>query len=92
MKDMAGVAGTRYELARAITSSKMAETKNQKPHAHLHMIKRQTIKFQISPTKDVRGVAGTRSDGRTHTQMEEGHFYSLPPLTLGDTKLQRGDN
>ena len=28
------------------------------------MIKRQSIKFQISPMKDVRGVAGTRSDGR----------------------------
>ena len=39
--------------------------KNQKPHAHLHMIRRRSIKFQISPMKDVRGVAGTRSDGRT---------------------------
>ena len=27
IKDVAGVAGTRYVLARAITSSKMAETK-----------------------------------------------------------------
>ena len=28
------------------------------------MIRRQSLKFQISPMKDVRGVAGTRSDGR----------------------------
>ena len=26
------------------------------------MIRRQSIKFQINPMKDVRGVAGTRSD------------------------------
>ena len=44
----------------------MAETKNKKPHAHLHMIRRQSIKFQISPIKDVRGVAGKDwTDGRT---------------------------
>ena len=42
----------------------MGGNKNQKPYAHLHMIRRQSIKFQISPMKDVRGVAGTRSDGR----------------------------
>ena len=35
IKDVAGVAGTRYESAGAITLSKMAETKNQK---HLHTI------------------------------------------------------
>ena len=87
-KDVAGVAGTRYESARAITSSKMAETKNQKPHVHLHMIRRQSIQFQISLMEDVRGVVGTRSDGRkdarndgqttgrTHTQTNAGHFYS----------------
>ena len=40
IKDVTGVAGTRYGSARAITLSKMAETKNQKPHAHLHMIRR----------------------------------------------------
>ena len=32
--------------------------------------------------KDVRGVAGTRSDGGT----DEGHFYSLPPPMSGDKK------
>ena len=43
---------------------KNGRNKNQKPHAYLHMIRRQSIKFQISPMKDVRGVAGTRLDGR----------------------------
>ena len=55
------------------------------------MIRRQSIKFQISLMKDVRGVAGTRSDGRndrrTDGQMDEGHFYSPPPPTLGDNQL-----
>ena len=44
--------------------------------------------------KDVGGVAETRSlgptegrtDGITHTRMEEGHFYSPPPPTSGDNK------
>ena len=96
IKDVAGVAGTRYESARAITSSKNAETKNQKPHAHLHMIRRKSIKFQICPMKDIRGVEGTRSegqkgrrnegqtDGRMHTGTDRGHFYSLPLPMLGD--------
>ena len=64
IKDVAGIAGTRYESARAITLSVMAKTKNQKPHAHIHMIRKQSIKFQISLMKDVRGVAGTRLDGQ----------------------------
>ena len=42
------------------------QNKNQKPHAHLHMIRRLSIKFQISHMKDVRGVAGLEgTDGRT---------------------------
>ena len=79
IKDVAGVAGAKYESARAITSSKMAETKNQKPHAHLNMIRRQYIKFQISPMKDVRGVAGTGLGGRTdaHTDERGSFLYSL---------------
>ena len=40
--------------------------------------------------KDVRGVAGTRSDGmtdgRTHIWTDEGHFYCPPPPTSGDSK------
>ena len=44
---------------------KNGRNKNQKSHAYLQMIRRQSIKFQISLMKDVGGVAGTRSDGRT---------------------------
>ena len=90
IKDVAGVAGTRYESARDVTSSKMAETKNKKKHAHLHMIRRQSIEFRIGPMKDVRGVAGTRldgrNDGRTHTRTDESHFYSPSPPTSGDNR------
>ena len=82
VKDVAGVAGSRYESASAITLSKIGRNKNQEPHAHLHILRRQSIKFQINPMKDVR-VAGIRSDGqkdrqndgRMHTQTEEGHFF-----------------
>ena len=54
--------------------------------------------------KDVRGVAGTSSDGqkdgrkdgrndgrtdrRTHTRTDEGHFYIPPPPTSGDNKSE----
>ena len=48
----------------------LCQNKNQKPHAHLHMITRQSIKFQISPMKDLRGVAGTRSDRKTDGMMD----------------------
>ena len=63
--------------------------KYEKPQAHFHMIRGQSIKFQISPMKDVRGVAEKdwtdrrtdgMNDGRTHTQTEEGYIYSPPPL------------
>ena len=67
----------------------MAE-KNQKPHEHLHMIRRQSIKFRISPMKDLRGVTGKdlkdgQNDGRC-TETDEGHFYSPPPPTSGDNE------
>ena len=70
---------------------KNGRNKNQKPHAHLHMMKRQSIKFQISPMKDVRGVAGhDRMEGwltgRTHTRTDEDHFYGPSPPTSGDNK------
>ena len=56
------------------------------------MIRRQSIKFQISPMKDVRGVVVVEKDwtdrktdgmrdGQMHTQTDEGHFYS-PPLSM----------
>ena len=34
------------------------------------MIRRHSIKFEINPMKDVRGVAGTRSDGWKDGQMD----------------------
>ena len=58
------------------------------------MIRRQSIKFQISP-KDVRGVVVVEKDwtdrktdgmkdGQMHTtQTDEGHFFS-PPLPMSD--------
>ena len=68
------------------------------------MIRRQSIKFQISPMKDIRGVVGTRSDerkdiqkdgrndgwtdGRMHTRTDKGHFYSPPLPTSGDNYHQ----
>ena len=74
------------ESARAITSSKIAETKSETTCTSSYD-KKASIKFQISPMKDVRGVAGTRSDGgkdgqndgrtdgeRTHTRTDEGHL------------------
>ena len=56
------------------------------------MIRRQSIKFQISPMKDVRGVVVVgkdwtdrktdgMKDGQMHTQTDEGHFYS-PALPI----------
>ena len=74
----------------------MAE-KKQKPPAHLHMIRRQSIKFQISPMKDVRGVVVVETDwtdrktdgmkdGQMHTQTDEGHFYSPPLPMSGDNE------
>ena len=60
IKDVAGVAGTRYESARAITPPKNGQNKNKKPHAHIHITRKQSIKFQINITKDVGGVVGAR--------------------------------
>ena len=58
---------------------KWPKKKNHKPHAHLHIIRKQSTKFQINPTKDVGGAAGQefgqtegltdgRKDGRMHIQ------------------------
>ena len=76
----------------------MAEKKKQKPPAHFHMIRRQSIKFQISPMKDVKGVVVVEKDwtdrktdgmkdGQMHTQTDEGHFYS--PYCLCRVKMNR---
>ena len=51
IKDVAGVAGTRSESAMAITPPKMA-----KPCAHIHIIRKQSTKFQINLKKGVGGV------------------------------------
>ena len=56
--------GDKVWVSKGHNCVKNGRNKNQKPHAHLHMIRRQSIKFQISPMKDVRRVVGTRSDGR----------------------------
>ena len=73
----------------------MAETKNQKPHAHLHMIRKQSIKFQISQMKDVKRTwgqdrKGERNDGPV--RLSDAHtdgrllFLSPPPPTSGVEK------
>ena len=46
-------------------SVKNCQIKILKPHAYLHIIERKSTKFQVNPMKDVRGVAETRSLGRT---------------------------
>ena len=70
---------------------KNGRNKNQKPHAHFHMIRRQSMKFQTSPMKDVRRVARTRSDGRKYGRTDrrtDGHTHgrtriiSIAPLRL----------
>ena len=74
----------------------MAE-KKQTPPVHFHMIRRQSIKFQISPVKDVRGVVVVEKDrtdrkmdgmkdGQMHTQTDEGHFYSSPLPMSGENE------
>ena len=77
---------------------KNSRIKILKSHTHLLIIGRQFTKFQVNPMKDVRGVAETRSHGRTagrtvgrtdgitHTWTDEGHFYS--PLRLRRTQFQ----
>ena len=74
--------GNKVEVSMGHNSRKNGQNKNQNPHTYLHIIRKQSIKFQFNPTKDVRGVAGTRvwKDVRVHTWTDEGHFYS--PLRL----------
>ena len=65
MKDVEGVAATRSWLAKfksawAITI-KNSRIKILKHRAHLHLIGRKSIKFQISPLEDVGGIAETKS-------------------------------
>ena len=84
IKDVAGVAGTKYESARAI---KWPKQKSEATCTSSYD-KKAIYKIQISPMKDVRGVSGARSDGRkdeqnvgrTHTRTDEVHFYSPHPV------------
>ena len=48
------------EVSKGHNSRKNGQNKNQNPHAYLHIIRKQSIKFQINLTKDLRGVGGTR--------------------------------
>ena len=77
---------------------KNGRKKKQKPPAHFHMIRRQSIKFQISLVKDVRGVVVVEKDwtdrktdgmkdGQMHTQTDEGHFFS-PRLPMSGENEQ----
>ena len=64
---------------------KNGQNKNQKPHAHLQNIIKQSTKFQINPTKEVGGVVKTsfqkdrRKDRGTHGRTR---VISLAPLRL----------
>ena len=64
--------------------------KYEKPQAHFHMIRGQSIKFLISPMKDVRGVAEKdwtdrrtdgMNDGRTHRRRRV--IFIVPLLYVG---------
>ena len=66
MKDVEGVMEARSWLAKcksawAITPFKNSRIKILKPHAHLHIIGKESTKLQMNPMKDVGGVAETRS-------------------------------
>ena len=54
------VVGTVSKSAWAVILSKNSQIKILKPHAHLRIIGRKSIKFQINPMKDVDGVAEIR--------------------------------
>ena len=51
-----GVVRTESKSAWAVTPTKNSPNKILKPHAHLCIIGRKTIKFQMNPMKDEEGV------------------------------------
>ena len=55
-----GVAGTESKSAWTVTPSKNSQIKILKPHAHLRITGRKSIKFQMNPMEDVVGAAKTR--------------------------------
>ena len=83
IKDVAGVAGTSLESARAITPPKMAKIKNMCTYSD-H--KKTIYKFQINSTKDVGEVVRTRfrMDGRMDrcTGLQT-RVISIVPLPVG---------
>ena len=86
MKDVAGVVGTRYKSTRAITLSKMAETKLETTSTSsldkkaIYKISNQSDERRKRSNGDKIGRTEGRNDGRMHTRTDEGHFYS--PLHL----------
>ena len=66
MKDVEGVEETRFLTYKANVSMgnnsvKNRSIKNPKPHAHLHIIERESTKFQMNLMKDITGVVETKS-------------------------------
>ena len=92
IQDVAGVPATRYESARPITSSKMAETKirtictSSYEKKAIYIISNQSDKRCKRSCGDKIGRTEGMTDGRTHTRTDEGHFYCPPPPTSGDSK------
>ena len=65
MKDVEGVTETRLRTYQVYVtmgnnSVKNSSIKNSKTHAHLHIIGRESIEYQMNPMKNVEGVAETR--------------------------------
>ena len=87
IKDVAGVAGTRSESARAITPPKDGQNKNQYAHAHLHIIRKQPTIFKLIRQKmwELRRKDFRWKEGWTemHTWTDQGHFYRPPFSSIG---------
>ena len=100
IKDVTGVVGTRYESARAITSSKWPKQKSETTCTSsydkkaIYKISNQSDERRKRSCGDKIGRTEGRMDGMTdgqtdrqtdgHTRTDEGHFYSPPPTTSGD--------
>ena len=80
--------GDNVGVSNGHNSIKNGKNKIKIPHAHLNIIRKHSTKFQINPTKDVGVVAETRfrTNGRTHTRTDKGHFYICPLPMLGGNK------
>ena len=89
---MAGVAGTRYESARAITFVKNGQKKTTETTCTFSYDKMAIYKISNQSDERLSGVVVVEKDwtdrktdgmkdGQIHTQTDEGHFYS-PPLPM----------